>query len=119
EPEARRPIDRGRGRALGLAPALEDEHVERVEELADLLRERRAARDADPQAAAELGLHLRVHEPVGEPMLEREAAAQGLAALSRRARAAPDAERPVHDSAPRAAQLVEAPGDRRVDLLVH
>src|SRR5207237_10405563 len=109
----------GRCRALRLATANEDEHVERVEELADLLRERRSARDAAPQATAELLLHLRVHEPVGEPVLERKAAAQALAALARHARAAPDAERPVRDSAPRAAQLVEVPGDRRVDLLVH
>ena len=52
------PVDGGGGRALGQAPALDDQDVERVEELADLLRERRAAGDAEPQPAAEAVLHL-------------------------------------------------------------
>src|SRR5207248_834846 len=104
EAEARRPVDRGGRRALRLAPAFDDEDVERVEELADLLRERGAAGDADAEAAAELALHLRVHEPVGEPVLEREPAAQALAALARRARAAADLERPVDEPAAHPAQ---------------
>ena len=40
-----------------------------MEKLDDLLRQRRAARDADPQPSAQAILHLRVNEPVGEPVL--------------------------------------------------
>src|SRR5262249_5063855 len=41
----RGPVDGRRARLLGLAVALEDQDVEGVEELRDLLRERRAAGD--------------------------------------------------------------------------
>src|SRR5207247_1843395 len=56
---------------------------------------------------------------LGEAVLEREAAPEALAAPARHARAPADVERPAREPAPRAAQLVEARGDRRVDLLVH
>src|SRR5207247_1660468 len=52
EPERRRPVDRRRRRALRQPPALEDEDVERMEELEDVGRERRRSRDRDPDAAA-------------------------------------------------------------------
>ena len=78
------PVDRAGGRALGQPVALEDEDVERVEELDDLARERRAARDRDAQPPAEPLLHLRVDEPVGEAVPEREPPRDGLARLPQR-----------------------------------
>src|SRR5207237_8343735 len=113
-----RPVHRRSRRALGLAPALEDQDVEGVEEFGDLLRERGAAGDPDPQPSAELRLDLRVDEPVGEAVLEREAPAQLLAPLPRLARPAADLERPGREPPPHAGQPVEAADDRAVDLLV-
>jgi hypothetical protein len=71
EAEAARPVHGRRGCALGQAPALEDQDVQRVEELSDFLRERSSARDPDAQSATEALLHLRVDEPVGQSVLER------------------------------------------------
>ena len=69
----------------------------------------------EPQPAAEPILHLRVDEPVGEPVLGREAARHRLAArrrsaLTRRA----DAERPVDQLPLRAGLGVELARRRRV-----
>ena len=60
---------RGR-RALAEAVALEDPDPDRVEELGDLLAERRAARDRRPQAPAEAVADLREDEPVGDAGLQ-------------------------------------------------
>src|SRR4029078_5704499 len=53
EAKATGPVDRGGGGALGQAPAFDDQDVDRVEERGDLLRERRAAGDAETQTAAD------------------------------------------------------------------
>ena len=50
-----------------------------VEELGDLLGERRAARDRDAEPAAEPRLDLREDKPVGEAVLQRETARDRLA----------------------------------------
>ena len=68
-------VRRSGGRALGQPVALDQEDVDRVEELGDLGRERRAAGDRQPQPAAEPLLDLRVDEPVGELVLKRERSA--------------------------------------------
>ena len=57
---------------------------------------------AEPQPAAEPVLDLRVDEPVGEAVLEREPARDRLAALAQLAHPPPDAERPVEQPPPRA-----------------
>ena len=57
--------------------------------------ERCAARDGEPQPAAEALLDLRVHEPVGEAVLRCEPARHRLAGPAERADAPTDAERPV------------------------
>src|SRR5207248_11806603 len=49
ELEVARAVDVRRGRAFGLPVALENQGVQRVEELGDLLRQRRAARDRAAQ----------------------------------------------------------------------
>ena len=83
-------VRRRRGRALGQPVALDEQDVDRVEELGDLGRERGAARDGRVQAAAEALLDLGVDEPVGERGTARPAragrAARHGAARSRRAR---------------------------------
>ena len=53
-----------------------------MEELSDLFGERRSARNSDPQPAAEALLDLRVDEPVGEPMLERQSPRQPFSLLA-------------------------------------
>ena len=58
------------------------------------VRERRAARDPEPQAAAEALLHLRVDEPVGDPVLERERRGSGSPRAAQALTAAPDARAP-------------------------
>src|SRR5205823_8411313 len=92
---------------------------ERVEELDDLLRQRCSARDADPEAAAEPVLDLRVDEPVGEPVLESEAEGEGLPGLPELACATADAKRPLDQRALRARRLGELRRDAGVDLLEH
>ena len=62
------------------AVALEDQDVERVEELGDLARERRAAGVRDAQPPAEPILDLRVDEPVGEPVLGASSGGTGCVA---------------------------------------
>ena len=85
EPEvAPRPVDGRRGRHLGEAVALEDQDVDRMEELGDVARERRAACVRDAEPAAEPLLHLRVDEPVGEAVLQGEPARYGLPRLAER-----------------------------------
>src|SRR5947209_9918777 len=101
------PVHRGRGRALRQPPALDDQDVERVEELADLLGERRSARDAKPQAASEAVLDLAVHQSVGEAVPERKPGRKRLAALAEGARLPARAESPVQQAPPRAARLLE------------
>ena len=68
---AEAPVARGvfvvaRRRALGQAVALEDPDPDRVEELRDLLGERRAARDRRAEPSAEALADLREDEPVGD-----------------------------------------------------
>ena len=89
-----------------------------MEELRDLLGERRAAGDAEPQPAAEPVLDLRVDEPVGEAVLERQPARDRLAALAQLAHAPSDAERPVEQPPPRPVHLLELGQHGRVHLLV-
>ena len=78
ELEVMGPVDVRRRRPLRLAVALEHEDVEGVEELGDLLGERRPARDRGPEPSAEPILDLRVDEPVGEAMLGCEPARNRL-----------------------------------------
>ena len=59
ESEMRGRVHGRRGGAFGQPVTLEDQDVERVEELDDLARERRAAGDTQPDAAAEPLVHLR------------------------------------------------------------
>src|SRR5439155_8621620 len=118
EPEAGRAVYGRRSRALGEAVALEDEDVQRVEELDDLLRQRRTARDADPDAAAQAVLDLLVDESIGQPVLEREPTRQRLRILAQPARLTTHAERPVDEPALDARRLGELGRDPRVDLLV-
>ena len=63
-------------------------------------------------------LHLRVHEPVGETVLGREATRDRPALLAEHAHLPPDVERPVDEAPPSARGLVEPREDGRVDLLV-
>ena len=115
-------LTRARRRALGQAVALEDEDVERVEELRDLLGERRAAGDAEAQPAAEPLL-----APSRRRAGRRARAAQASAARDGLARAAaarsprwPTRERPV-DQPPlrRRSPRRTARRTARVHLLVH
>src|SRR5436190_16221301 len=94
EAESRRAVDRCRGRALRQSVALENQDVEGMEELDDLLRQRRAAGDADPQPSAQAVLDLRVHESVGELVLQCEPARQLASGLPQLARAPANAQRP-------------------------
>ena len=73
---------------------------------------------AAPQAAAEACLHLRVHEPVGEAVLDGEATRDRPALLAQHAHPSSDIERPVDEPPPDARGLVEPREDGRVDLLV-
>jgi hypothetical protein len=90
-----------------------------VEELDDLLRERRAAGDPDPQPPAEPFLHLRVHESVGERWRKREPPRELVPALAQLARLPADAQRPVDQRSLDALLLRELLRDAGVDLLVH
>ncbi len=103
--------------ALGQAVALEDEHVQSVEELEHLDGERRGAGDGQADAAAEALLDLRVDEPVGEAVLDGEADGQLLSFLAESACPTADPERPVDELAPRAVLLGEGGAGRLVDLL--
>jgi phage terminase large subunit-like protein len=73
---------RGDGARLGEAVALVDRDAEAVDELGDVLRERRAARERVLQAAAEPRAHLGeddlVREGEHEPLLEAELLARAL-----------------------------------------
>src|SRR5207248_4321902 len=97
---------------------LEDQDPERVEELGDLLPERRAARDRDPEPPAEPLADLRVDQPVGEAVLERERGRDGLSSLTTRADLPADGQGPEHDPPLRAGLRVEARRQSDVDLLV-
>ena len=93
---------------------------DRVEELGDLLDERRAARDRRPDAAAEPRLDLRVDEPVGDAGAGAERAPTGSCPSSWRA-CRPRGRRASAQSASRRfAPVVSsiARDDGRVDLLV-
>src|SRR5262245_35571993 len=81
ELEAIRAVNVGCGRLLRLPVALEDEDVERMEELGDLLRQRGAAGDRGPKPPAEARLDLRVDEPVRNAVPEREPAGNRLLTL--------------------------------------
>ena len=93
------PVHRRGRRALGEAVALEDQDVERVEELRHLLRERSAAGDADAEPPAEARLDLRVDEPGGEPVLRRERGRDRPVCDLQRAHATADARRPSRSAA--------------------
>ena len=100
ELEGRRAVDGRGGRHLGEPVALEHEDVDRVEELGDLARERRAAGVRDAQAAAEPLLDLRVDEPVGDPVLDSAGrAGQACFACRSCGDAAADARAPSRRSA--------------------
>ncbi len=62
-------------------------------------------------------LHLRVHEPVGDPVAHAERGRDGASLGRVRRHLAPDAERPVDERPPRPAELREGGVDRPVDLL--
>ena len=107
-------VRRRRRRALGQAVALEDPDPDRVEELGDLLDERRAARDRRPQAPAEPLADLREDEPVGDAVLQRSSADRhGRPWPAAAAHAPPDAERPVGEPALDAGRLVDRRRRRR------
>jgi hypothetical protein len=88
-----------------------------VEEVRDLLGERCAAGDTEAQPAAEAVLDLRVDEPVGNAVLQRQSAGNRLAALAQHAHAPPHVERPVEQPPPRPVDLLELRQHRRVHLL--
>src|SRR6478736_1114151 len=100
ELEAIRTIDVGRGRLLCLAVALEDQDVERVEELGDLLRERCAARDRRAEPSAEPRLDLRVDEPVRDSVPQRQPGGNRLLTLPQLADLTADVDRPVDQTPP-------------------
>ena len=70
-----------------------------MEELGDLLRERRAARDRSAEPSAEPLLDLRVDEPVGEPLLRGEPARDRLSLLPEHAHPPADARAPSRSAA--------------------
>src|SRR6266545_2482680 len=106
-------------RPFGKAVRLDDQDAQRVEELDDLLRERRAAREANADATAEPFLHLREDEPVCDAALQREQRRDALVALDVGARALADAQRPVDQPALDTGLLGELREHRAVDLLEH
>ena len=63
-------------------------------------------------------LHLRVHEAVGETVLDREPTRDRAALLAQHAHSPPYVERPVDEPPSDAGGLVERGEDGRVDLLV-
>src|SRR5690606_20001662 len=112
-----RPIDEARGARLGEAVALEDQDAARVEELGDVARQRRGARDEVAHAAAEARLDLREHELVRDLQLEREEASRLASLLADLRTLAADAERPREDLLLGAAAGLHALEDLVVDLL--
>src|SRR6185503_93315 len=118
EAKATGPVDRGGGGALGQAPPFDDQDVDRVEECGDLLRERRPAGDAEPQPAAEPVLDLRIDQPVGYTVPERQSTRNRFAALAQLADLPSDSERPVQQPPPWSVHLLELRQHRRVHLLV-
>src|SRR5439155_5347307 len=114
EAVARRPVDGCAGRAFGQSVALEDEDVDGVEELDDLLGQRRAARDADTQPPPEAVLDLRVDEPVGQAVLDCKTAREALSRLSELARTSADAQGPLDQRALGPLRLAELRRHSRV-----
>ena len=104
EPEPVGPVDRRRGRALGQPVALEDRDVERVEELGDLLRERRAARDAERAAG---------RRAAPSPSSRRAGRRAGAAARARAGRARPCCRSSLTRRPTRSAQSMQPPLRRR------
>ena len=75
------PVDAAAGGGLGQAVALEDEHAGGVEELGDLARQRRAARDEEADAPAQNRLDLPEHQSGCDAILERQPERNRLVAL--------------------------------------
>ena len=90
-----------------------------MEELHDLLRERRTAGDADADPPAEAVAHLLEHECVGDAPLQCEVERHALAALDVPARAVADGQRPVDQLLLDAGLLRELLQNGRVHFLVH
>ena len=82
-------------RHLGHAPAIEDGHADRPEELLDLPRQGRPAADEEPQSASGQAVaERREHQAVGDAVLR----AQQGPLLRRMAEGRADTDRPVEES---------------------
>ena len=108
----------GRGGGLGEAVALADGDAEGVEELGDVLRERRRPGDEELEPPAEERAHLLEHEPVRDDALRLEDRAGPSPRADEPRVFEPDAERPAEDRPLHRAALARALEHLRVDLLV-
>ena len=88
-----------------------------MEELGDVARQRRPARDRPLQAATERRVQLAENELMRERALEAQRGGQRLAALLVPAHLAADAQRPVEDLLLRGRSRLHARENLRVDLL--
>src|SRR4029077_1145784 len=80
---------------LGETVAFEDENADRVEELRDLARQRRATRDHEAHVAAQQLVDAGEHQPIGERMLDVDERRHRTPLLLAAAALAADAHRPV------------------------
>ena len=89
-----------------------------MEELHHVGGERSCPGDSHAEASAQPLAHLCEYQPVGQPLLQREAAGHPLSLPAGAARAAADPERPQPDSPAQAAGALDLAERVRVDLLV-
>src|SRR5262249_57677104 len=87
----------GGGVGCGEVVTLKDQDSGGVEELSDLARQRRPARDRPLQATAERSVQFAEDELVGDGSLEAEPCWKRLAALLVTADLSPDTDGPVKD----------------------
>ena len=92
-------VERAGAAQLRHSPDLQQHDAARVEELEHVPRDRCGGGDRQLEPAAEQVAHLRVHEPVGDAVLEGEHASRGDACSIELARSTPDVERPVEEGA--------------------
>ena len=107
------------GARLGQPVAFQDQDAGGVEELGDLRRERRAPRDAEPQAPSEGRTELPEDQPVRHLPLDAQGPGNRPPFPLEAARAAPDRQGPVEDAAAERRRGRHAGQDLRVHLLEH